>query len=106
MGGKSGKFNSQNQHFIWKIPKYVITQSILKQSKSQRQSTITERTDFGHFSTKNSQINILEGTLWSFDILDGNFTINNHNQQNQHFGRKILKSVPYPSKIHFNLPNC
>ena len=32
--------------------------------------------------------------------------INNHNQQNQHFGQKISKSVYYPSNIHYNLPAC
>ncbi|GMN21614.1 hypothetical protein TIFTF001_040069 [Ficus carica] len=49
------------------------------------------------------KINILDGTFW---ILDGKFTINNHNQQNQHFGQKIPKSVHYPSNIHYNLPAC
>ncbi|GMN47389.1 hypothetical protein TIFTF001_016570 [Ficus carica] len=45
------------------------------------------------------KINILDGTYW---ILDGKFTINNRVEQNQHFGRKIPKYVPYPS----NLPAC
>ncbi|GMN20024.1 hypothetical protein TIFTF001_042984 [Ficus carica] len=45
------------------------------------------------------KINILDGTYW---ILDGKFTISNCVEQNQYFGRKILKSVPYPS----NLPAC
>ena len=66
-----------------KFPNMCITQSILKQSKLQRQSTITEKTDFGHFSTENSQIN---------------------NHPNQHFGRNIVDFWHFGRKFHNQQP--